>query len=388
MVVAPPLRYYSAMKKRCGFNLRRTWPLRTAGLLVLLLGAVLAVPGRAVLVADLYKASIPVTSRDNEREMRRAFVSGLQEVLIKVSGNPRILEAAPVRRALNDAQSFAESWEYRSEALAADGTRGGSETQAVNLVVTYFEPKVLSLLDDNQIPVWAENRPATLVWLTVEDELGERQAVGSASEDAVVKLFFDEARRLGLPLLFPVLDLEDRRRLPVDELWNLNEETIRAASQRYSVESILALRIYRSLSGELLGKYMYIFRERVLSDSLYPEDLTQLVREPVELTTRELSAYFAVLISGGQSDLQVNMTVEGVGDLQAYADLLNYLEQLAGVTGVMITRVDEAKVHLQLSTSGQLIPLLETIALDQQLASLGEVVRQNDQVIMRYQWRP
>ena len=343
----------------------------------------------AIEVEDLYQATIIVESRNNEQERRRAFSEAMREVLIKVSGLTSTTNPASIRRALNNPEPFVESFRTEADLLPSNPNEVTSVLrEVVSIEVNFYESEIQRLLDENNIPVWPVNRPETLVWMVVEEELEERQMLGDDNSSASTRIntlrsFTDER---GLPLLFPLLDLEDQLRLNVNKLWELDEAAILNASQRYQAESILALRIYRSLSGELLARSLYFFRGNVYSYEEFELSEEDFIRGSINLASNELSQYYSVLISGTENSVKVNMQVDDINNPEDYAALLNYLNALEGVSSFQLTRAHESSLILQLETGGQLRQLVETIALEPSLQEVVELSRAGDAVSMHYRW--
>jgi len=343
----------------------------------------------AIEVEDLYQATIIVESRNNEQERRRAFSEAMREVLIKVSGLTSTTNPASIRRALNNPEPFVESFRTEADLLPSNPNEVTSVLrEVVSIEVNFYESEIQRLLDENNIPVWSVNRPETLVWMVVEEELEERQMLGDDNSSASTRIntlrsFTDER---GLPLLFPLLDLEDQLRLNVNKLWELDEAAILNASQRYQAESILALRIYRSLSGELLARSLYFFRGNVYSYEEFELSEEDFIRGSINLASNELSQYYSVLISGTENSVKVNMQVDDINNPEDYAALLNYLNALEGVSSFQLTRAHESSLILQLETGGQLRQLVETIALEPSLQEVVELSRAGDAVSMHYRW--
>jgi uncharacterized protein len=343
----------------------------------------------AIEVEDLYQATIIVESRNNEQERRRAFSEAMREVLIKVSGLTSTTNPASIRRALNNPEPFVESFRTEADLLPSNPNEVTSVLrEVVSIEVNFYESEIQRLLDENNIPVWPVNRPETLVWMVVEEELEERQMLGDDNSSASTRIntlrsFADER---GLPLLFPLLDLEDQLRLNVNKLWELDEAAILNASQRYQAESILALRIYRSLSGELLARSLYFFRGNVYSYEEFELSEEDFIRGSINLSSSELSQYYSVLISGTENSVKVNMQVDDINNPEDYAALLNYLNALEGVSSFQLTRAHESSLILQLETGGQLRQLVETIALEPSLQEVVELSRAGDAVSMHYRW--
>jgi len=338
---------------------------------------------RAIEVEGLYQGSVNVLSRNNEQERNRAFSDAFRQVLIKVTGNTDVLSQAPVRRALSNAEAYVDTWSYR----AAFSVEGVTDTRVV-LNVSFFEPEVLSLLDTAGIPIWPQNRPYTLVWMVIQDELGERQLLGSTAGNfpAIQGLLETEASNRALPLLLPVLDIEDRRAVTADDIWNMDVGKLLSASDRYQSESILAIRVFRTLGGEVLGKSSYLFRNQVLEVEMYEEPVEEFITASVALATNELSSYYAVLLSGTDSNIEVRLTVEGVKNAEDYAGLLEYVSGLTDVNAYQVSSVSNETIQLTLYTGGQLRQLVETIALNRSLLPNSELLREENQVFMSFLW--
>jgi len=68
------------------------------------------------------------------------------------------------------------------------------------------------------VPIWGKQRPSTLVWLVVEDE-GGRRLIGTDEESEYLSVLKERASVRGIPMLIPLLDLEDNARLKPSDVW-------------------------------------------------------------------------------------------------------------------------------------------------------------------------
>ena len=346
-------------------------------------------PAFAIEVEGLYQGSVPVSSRDSERERNRAFTEAFRQVLLKVTGSPEILTQPQVRQAINNADEYVDTWSYATVSTSLESTIEAIEqTPGEELNVTFFEPEVLSLLESAELPLWPVNRPYTLIWLVIQDELGQRKLLSSSVQDYddILALLKTEADKRGLPILLPVLDIEDMRAVSPDDVWNMYGEKLIQASARYQSESVLVVRMFRALGGEVLGESNYYFRDQILSLESFEEPAENFLRSSISMAAIELSAYYAISLSGTDSSIKVHLTVEGILDVEDYAGLLEYVGRLTDVNAYQIASVDNETIELILSTGGQLRQLVETIALNRNLIPLRELVRENSQVHMTYQW--
>ena len=344
----------------------------------------------AVEVPGLYRATVRVESRNNEQERRRAVSEAMQEVLGKVSGLNGGLNQASIRRALNNPEPYVQSWSTQASLQPVDPNAEISELrEVISIQVTFYETEIQRLLDENNIPIWPANRPETLVWLVVQDELGERQMLssGNSGGDGIVTELQAFADQRGLPILFPLLDLEDQLRLNANVLWELDETAILNASLRYRAESILAMRLYRSLSGEVLARSLYLFRDNAFGYEEFDSDQEEFLLSSINLATVELSQYYAVLLSAANNSISINFRVDGINSPADYAALIAYLNTLEGVSSYTLKQANADSLTFQLETGDQLRQLVETIALQPSLQELTELSRDGTDVSMHYLWK-
>lgn len=331
----------------------------------------------------LYEATVTVAARDNEAARNQGFAEAMREMLVRLTGRTDTASRPAVARALAAPQPYVDFWAYDSQ--PSPEPDGGEQ---IVLQVTFFQAAVQGLLEEAGIPVWPQNRPATLLWVVVQDEFGEYRMVGSplAAETDLLEQVHAAAQRRGVPLLDPLLDFADQRALRPEQAWALDLDTIRAASQRYGTESVLLLRIFRAPGAQVIGKAVYLFRERVLEYEVFDGPLDTLLEGGIDLVAQELSSNYAVLLSGVDNSTAVQLTVDDVGTVESYASLLDYLDSIAVVSALQVQQVAGSTLTLQLQVGGQFRQLIESIALDRRLEQLGEVTRESQRMSMHYRW--
>lgn len=358
----------------------------------LLICGLAAVPLHAAEVSGLYQASVPVASREDERERQQAFVIALRQVLVKLSGRTDTLEHADIRRALGSAQTYVEAWAYRSPpaAVATPGAEPAPPAApGIVLEVSFFQSQLQGLLDTAGIPLWPQNRPDTLLWIVEQDAAGQRSLLGSDSP--VYAALQALAAERAMPLISPVLDLQDRLALRPDILWELDPAAILGASSRYQTDSVLVLRIMHLVSGDVIARAEHHLRGLVQQVDVLEAPLEPFLVSSIDLAARELASNYGVFVSGvaGAAEIgaRASLTVGGVDSVEDYAGVLRYLEGLAVVKSVQVTQASGAALVLDVSTGGQLRQLIETLALDRRLQPLNEPVREGTGFLLNYQWQ-
>lgn len=344
-------------------------------------------------VGGLYQATVPLQSRDDERERQQAFATAMREVLVKLSGRTDALQNADVRRALGTAQTYVEAWAYRSLPVA-DAATGASTSTAITattagtgvaLEVSFFQSQLQSLLESAGIPVWPANRPDTLLWIVEQDASGQRTLADNSSP--LVSELRAHAAERAMPLISPILDLQDRLALRPDQLWSLDAAAISGASARYGTDSVLVLRIMHLVSGDVIARAEHHLRGLVRELDALEAPLQPFLADSIDLAARELAANYGVFVSGVENSTQVSLQVQGIDSIDDYAGVLRYLEGLAVVKGVQVARAEGALLVLDVSTTGQLRQLIETLALDRRLQALSDAVRDGEGFQLSYQWQ-
>jgi len=375
--------------------------------------------GHALPVLGLYNHEIAITIA-SEAERNRAVTEALSAVIVKVTGQTRWLDEPVLAAALEDAQSYVEGFSYRSETsqvmpdqnqddlsvsavdpdpdspasdlidepadLADSSTEPAVQTVEQLFINVQFSTSAINeLLARAGAPVWDSNRPSVLVWLVLQNDLGQRSLLGDdLSSVGVRDVVSGIAQSRGLPVIFPLLDFEDRRNLSTDQLWELDENSIRLASSRYAADSILAGRLYTTASGELVGRWQFIIQDNSESFDGFDIDLEQYLYQPLDRVTNQLASRFAVLRTDTNQQ-NIRVRIEGVGDLATYSTVLNYLQSLGVVESLAVARLEGQSLELELSLLGDQQQLLEMISLDRDMTPIRNVVAENPGSL-HYRW--
>ena len=246
------------------------------------------------------------------------------------------------------------------------------------LVITFDPSSVARLLREAGLPVWGSNRPGVLVWMAVARD-GERFLVKGDENLQVIELMREHARRRGLPLLFPLLDLTDSYSISAPEVWGGFLDRVGSASNRYNPDLVLTGRIRQMSSRRWSGKWFW----RIADDWQSVESLAlseaELVRDLIDQLADEMAGRYALDSSRGL----VRMHIEGVKNLERYAVVAAYLEALTPVTHSTLTGLNVDTVTFDLETEGQYEQLIKIIGLGERMLLLD---RDDEGASLRYRW--
>ena len=165
-----------------------------------------------------------------QSSQRAALQEAFEQVVLKMSGDRDKYNASMLRG--YSANDYLKAYQFEL-----------NESQ-LEYVATFDKAKLQQLLRRLALPIWEARRPDTLLWLSVENKLDSTNTVlseNTASPLSVVKDLV--ARRRGLNIALPIMDIEDANAVSVYDVWGRFLNPIVNASQRYSIDHIVIARI-------------------------------------------------------------------------------------------------------------------------------------------------
>ncbi|UTA49012.1 DUF2066 domain-containing protein [Simiduia sp. 21SJ11W-1] len=328
----------------------------------------LASPAVAEQLVDLYKVQTLVTSQA-AAERERAATEALARLLVRVTGDPKIAENAELQPYMKRAQNYVLQFGYaRTEATLTQ--EDGTQVPATALNFSFSEVAINKLLRKLKLPIWPYNRPGLLVWLVEDQWQGGRTLLRDADTQQALR---EQALTRGLPLMFPIWDLEDQMAISAEQLWSFDQDALRTASARYQPDVIVVGRYSRTSSGELRGVWEWIDGDDSDLLDAKGDSLQALAAPMVDKIANTLAARYA--IQPGQDDgLQLVMQVQGVKAFDRYRKILSYLEQHEALRDVQLVQVEGDSLWLNLYPEADLAHLQRAFQLDRKLSPLPTLV--------------
>lgn len=319
--------------------------LATPGLLCVLL----ANPAAARVVDDLYSARVSVPDR-SQASLDAAVRDGLSEVLVKITGSREVLSLPVLDRAVRDARDLLQQFSYES-----------SDDGDLEIALSFTSDTVRNLVIEAGAPLWTANRPQVLVWLVV-DGPGGRQLVDAESYPDLVAGMQRAFERRGLPLVMPILDLDDVVALSPGDVWRQGLAEIMQASARYPAEQILIGRAAALSAGGWLGDWLLYDGRSRADRPVNAGSAATFLETGVDLVAGVVAGRFALTssVAGGTSGARVE--VSGVSTYSDYAAIVSWLESLELIeyANVEWLRGDRLTLRLVAQTDLQsLRPLIE-----------------------------
>ena len=327
----------------------------------------------AVEVTGLYEVAVPVAGQ-GVAERRAALRQAFAEVLLRVTGSRDALGQPGLKQALQRPMGYVQQFRYRLRPLPE--TEGGSDDGAPaeglleehqELWVSFDPEAVNTLLAEAGLPLWGRARPATLLWLAVESG-GRRELVGGEAGKPFQAALQQAARRRGLPLFFPLLDLEDQAALAFTDVWGNFQDTILRASARYHSEVVLVGRLYRRRDGVWEGRWTLYGEAPAAFWSVADADPETVLAAGVDGAAERLARRYAQRLDVS-AVRAVTLRIDAVRSLEDYARTLRYLSSLDAIADLRVLAVSQDTLLLQTVIQGSREGLRRTIDLGGTLAA-------------------
>ncbi|MFT5445817.1 MAG: hypothetical protein ACI9DC_000978 [Gammaproteobacteria bacterium] len=295
-------------------------------------------------VRGLYEGQVLVSSED-EVERLDAQGRALRQVLGKLSGM-----ASPagtlVDAAVADPQRFLQQFSYRRS----------DDPEASLLLWASFEASAVdALVRDAQLPVWSAQRPSLLVWIAVATpqsiELLAPDSV--APDEQILPAINRRAWERGIPVTYPLLDLEDRVRIQSADLWQLERDKIMQASARYGSGAVLVGRVAADGTGAWRARWALFESGGESQWTTQGLSASAAVPGAVDEVADRLSARYAVLDAGEQTNGNaITVQIVDVRTLGDYARALDYLQGLDQVSGLVFRAARNNELRLSMQVRG------------------------------------
>jgi hypothetical protein len=341
-------------------------------LILLVILGFYAVPGWAVEVTDLYESEVAVSSQ-GRTERHQAVRTALAEVLIKVSGNEQVALLPGIPEILGRSLQFLQQYRYRTETTAPGGLETAEPQQW--LWVRFNQAGLDKALREINVPIWGRTRPRTLLWLAAEQH-GRRRLLGGSDESEPLASITDLAKRRGIPLVLPLLDLEDQQRIKVNDVWINFQDNILNASARYPSEAILVGRLLDLGNGRWQGRWS-LNLDGQLYDWSHTSRLETALAYGIEGTASTLAERFVRVSNSVPGELRI--LVKDIHNLADFARSERYLRALDDVTEVHPDQIDGDRILFAVKTRSDRQALLEAVRLSNR--PIFSVAENNDALV-------
>ena len=345
-------------------------------------------PAFSLVVDGLYDAAIQVEDQSPE-QMLRAKKMGLAQVLVKVTGQTQSLTHPKVRAALRNPESYLQRFSFGTELLK------NGQPQAV-IELAFDSLQVDQLIRESGHSIWGKDRAAVLVWL-VEDTQGIRQIVNDNRHPMVAQIM-SQAKLRGIPLLWPLLDLEDQLSINAGDLWGVFRDTITRASSRYQADAVLVGLMFQDSQKLWRVDWNFWLDDVEQKWSSQGTDIAVLVEPLEDRLAASLVEKFA-LDSGAESlndeaRKSAILRIDQVTQVGDYVEIQAMLQTIAGIQKVQLHSAKGTTLEFRVFAQSNLAQVKSVIDLKRRLqavegtdiVALDQSLDLGNNLVWHYQW--
>lgn len=327
-------------------------------------------------IEGLYAAKVALRSQ-SDQEIRAAQRAAFSKVLIKVSGLSAIVDEAIVKQALRNSGQYLSQFTFLIE------------DHKQMLQADFDEGKVNDLILRTKKGVWGKHRPQALVWLVVDDGFSKKRHLLTASESKEYgQLINQVAESRGLPVIFPLWDIEDTMSLSINDVWGQFDQTILEASKRYQVDTIILARLrFNPELSEWIGEWRFFVDRQWTFGQKTDIEPDTILQQMMNQYGDQLGSKFAVnLLSEGKQ--RIHVRISNLQSLESYAHLMEYLNSLTIVESAQLVTIEKGTAEVAMTILGTYGDLVEAAVIDKRLVRLFDPVIKEQLSATDFEWNP
>ena len=196
--------------------------------------------------------------------------------------------------------------------------------------------------------------------MATEQALNRTIVTESEELDSFSTLLKDNAKRRGIPVILPLMDLEDELSVTLSDVWGRFNSTVVAASQRYAADSVVVGRI-NQVGEEWQARLSYINQGEEATFEFTAPDKNLAVKTMTDRLTELLCQKYCVVETVESN--QIKIQVSNIGNFSNFKRAQSYLNELSSVRKVDVDKISTTHVRFNVSLLGDLQSIKDGISL-------------------------
>ena len=350
---------------------------------------------------DLFTVTVDVES-ESIQERAVASRAALKTLFVRVTGDALAIEAYPLLAAsMTKANRYIASFSYQKHnvtpsantanpfatavegdldialALAApdielDNLNDVSKLpEVLRLNLVFQADAIKDLLLKAGAPYWQANRPGVLVWL-VEQRGSQRVMMNAENAPQFYQALNRGAQMRGIPLIQPLLDLEEASLINANDIWNASLSIIQEASKRYDNGAVLVGKLSQAYDKSWLGQWTLLYRGERKIEHYRGSDLNDYFIRGSNLVADRLALDYAVTASQQQLSNSLTFKFSGVRAHADYVELSEYLRQIPALKAIQLSHINGEHCYFSLSGSHDIDKIRALIELNKRIVSAND----------------
>jgi len=323
--------------------------------IILIVLSLFATSSFATELADIYQSQLTVANQQAQ-ERQRVSPDILRQVLLKVVGDRAVLDAADLTPILSEVGALIQQSQYQR-------LTGITQPEQLALLLTFNESEVNQALINNGLPIWSKSRPDVMVWLTIDNGKTQRILAADDYETVYTDTLEQAAALRGLPILLPIMDLQDQNQISVADLRTGLSAPIEQASQRYGANIILLAGVTVQANGAVQIDWQSIIGGSIEKWQSKGEIRSTLQAGMNEFTDKLARGFTQVLTSQDHETSVIE--INNVKNYADYSRTMAYLANLQYVSDLQMVKLKDDKLEVTMQIKGDKSVFIRTLAIEQ-----------------------
>ena len=295
--------------------------------------------------SSLYQTEVGIPAQTEEAK-EEAIKEAFQEVLTRISGNTQVQDNPLIKSHLKRAQYYVEEYSYSAPTTASS---------EYLLKVQFDKKDVNRLLKKAGLSIWNQVRPTILVWLVTNDLSagGSSDIVGSDTPGEITDTIKQQSSMLGLPLMLPILDVDEINQVSVDDINKNDLSVLSLASQRYSPDGILIGKIDKLTTGEKLqSEWQLVWNNQNFRWKIPGNTQKEILHSLVNNVSKVFNQSPQVAVAHPIATQSLILKISNVSRPEDLSQVLNYFKQVQMVQQVNLREVSGDNIELVVIAKG------------------------------------
>jgi len=351
-------------------------------------------------ITDLFELSVDVEDQSiSQRKMVTAVA--LNTILSRISGRSELQVADALSSQRIKASNFIQRYQYHNETT-------------LKLDLFFDESSVRALLKKVGLPRWGTNRPDVLLWISIGDSqqhllLGDDHLQDLISGEDFIpveenaenlltevpeiqnetlntiqqqieiqepidlhQVLLDTANLRGLPVILPLMDLEDSLNISVTDVWGRFVQPIQFASARYEADVIVASQILKVTDG-WQSSWILIHKDRTTAWETTSENIEDALVYGIDSIADQLASQYAVFEDSLLHN-ELLISVTNISNVEDYANFIKYMDRLTSIHKASAASISDDRFLVRLTLIGEQQSFIQELSLN------SKMIVQNNQI--------
>jgi hypothetical protein len=333
-------------------------------LLAVLLGT-FHLPAAAVTVEDLFTVELPVADQTTSLRLE-SFSEAFKQVIVKASGSDEALRSPAFERPIKGSARYVKQFRYITRNSLDDEE---VEAGRLYLRIDFNQQLIESLLRENNFPVWGRERPSSLLVISYDVNENIKLVADDSTPDLVEAL--DQAASVhAVPVLFPLMDLEDIALVKIGDIVSRQYDSIDTMATRYAPDALLVGQIVGRSGEGWHGDWEVRFAEQIFKWKFKASSKQAVIDQVIKHLARILALEYA-LEDHRRVEQTLLLSVSALEGIDKLIAVQKYLKSLNVVDSVRVAMINEDVITYRLKLRNDAEDL-------QRLIEFGEVLEQED----------